>query len=46
VNLRCQYTFNDYAGRYLFYIIPKRAFAREAEAAEFRELVQRRVIAK
>ena len=35
-----------YAGRYLFYMIPKRAFAGETEAAEFRELAQRRVQAK
>jgi hypothetical protein len=35
-----------YAGRYLFYMIPKRAFAGENDAAEFRELAQRRVAVK
>ena len=35
-----------YAGRSLFYMIPKRAFAGETEEAEFRELARRRVPAK
>lgn len=35
-----------YTGRYLFYMIPKRAFAGETELAEVRELAQNRVPAK
>jgi hypothetical protein len=35
-----------YAGRSLFYMIPKRAFAGETEETEFRELAKRRVPAK